>query len=148
MFKRRQTRPYPGPLSDADATEFARAVGLDESVQVWLAVECIQWDGRLAGHARDDCKLGVTPTTTHLILRPPQGHPSPVPIAELQVGATRLGTQTFVLVRDRGGKAVTLSMTNRLGEPLVELLVSLGASRVPSPRGKSAARLGSPAWSQ
>lgn len=148
MFKRRNARPYPGPLADSDATEFARVVGLDESVQVWLAVECVQWDGRLAGHDRDDCKLGVAPTTTHLVLMAPQGQSTPILITELEVGATPFGTQAFVLIRDHDGKAVTLSMAKGHGLPLVELLVSLGASRVPPPRGKLVARLGSAAWTQ
>lgn len=148
MFKRGKARPYPGPLTDADANEFARAAGLDESVQVWLTVECVQWDGRLAGHARDDCKLGVTPTTTHLVLSPRQGQPTSIPIAGLQVGVTRFGTQAFVLLRDLDGLAVTLSMANGHGQPLVELLVSLGASRVAPPRGRSVAKLGSAAWNQ
>ena len=146
MFKRRGDRPYPGPLADSDAAEFAREVGLDESVQVWLAVECVQWDGRLAGYARDDCKLDVAPTTTHLVLTPRNGQPTPIPIPGLEVGATRFGTQAFVLIRDHDGKALSLSMANGHGQSLVKLLVSLGASLVTAPRGKSVAKQGSAAW--
>lgn len=148
MFKRRKARSYPGPLADSDALDFVQAVGLDESVQVWGAIECVQWDGRLAGHARDDCKLGLAPTTTHLVLLAQRGEPTPIPIAELDVGVTPFGTQAFVFVRDGGGHPVTLSMTKAHGETLVELLVSLGASQVPAPRGKSVAKLGSAAWNQ
>ena len=147
MFNRRKARPYPGLLADPDAIEFTRTVGLDESVQVWRAVECIQWDGRLAGHPRDDCKLSVAPTTTHLVLTPRHGRHTPLPISELEVGATRFGTQAFVLIRDSDGKSLTLSMANRLAQSLVELLISLGASQVSSPKGRSVAKLGSAAWS-
>lgn len=147
MFNRRRARSYPGPRADSDAIEFARTVGLDESVQVWRTVEGIQWDGRLAGHARDDCKLDIAPTSTHLVLTPSQGQPTPILISELEVGSTRFGTQAFVLVRDQDGKSLTLSMANRLAQPLVELLISLGASQVSSPKGQAVAKLGSAAWS-
>ena len=147
MFKRRKARSYPGPLADADALEFVQAVGLAQSVQVWGAIECVQWDGRLAGHTRDDCKLGVAPTTTHLVLLAQQGQPTPIPIAELAVSLAPFGTQAFVYVRDGDGHPVTLSMTKWQGQTLVELLVSLGASQVSAPRGTSVAKLGSEAWS-
>lgn len=147
-MKRRRTRTYPGPLSDAEATEFAVTVGLDESVEVWPATECIQWDGRLAGHARDDCKLAVTPTTTHLVLTLPDDQPSPVSLAGLQVGSARFGTQIFVLLCDGDEKAVTLSTSNGRGKKLVELLVSLGATKMPAPQARSIARMGSAAWNR
>lgn len=146
MLKRRKARSYPGPLAESDALDFARSIGLDDSVEVWGAIECVQWDGRLAGHSRDDCKLGLAPTTSHLVLLAQEGEPTAIPMAGLEVGLARFVTQAFVLVRDSGGDPVTLSMAKGHGETLVELLVSLGASQISSPPGKSVAKSGSAAW--
>lgn len=90
--------------------------------------------------------MSVTPTTTHLVLTLPNDRPTPVPVAGLQVGSARFGTQIFVLLRDGDEKAVTLSTANRRGKWLVELLISLGAEQMPAPQAKSIAQMGSAAW--